>query len=70
GYVYGGIKVWIENEHDVGHLTITTHEEGGGAFASIKTSGRLSFDPGDLVTIGQVADALIKLHEEMGDNHE
>jgi hypothetical protein len=70
GYAYGGIKVWIESEHDVGHLTIATHDEGGGAFASIKAAGRLSFDPGDLVTIGQVADALIRLHEEMGDNHE
>lgn len=66
GYVYGGIKVWIESEHDVGRLTIATHDEGGGAFASIKASGRLSFDPGDLVTIGQVSDALIRLHEEMG----
>ena len=65
GYAYGGIKVWIESEHDVGHLTITTHEEGGGAFASIKTSGRLSFDPGELVMIGQVADELIRLHESM-----
>lgn len=65
GYIYGGIKVWIESEHDVGRLTIATHDEGGGAFASIKASGRLSFDPGDLVTIGQVADALIKLHESM-----
>ena len=66
GYAYGGIKVWIESEHDVGRLTIATHDEGGGAFASIKASGRLSFDPGDLVAIGQVADALIRLHEEMG----
>ena len=65
GYIYGGIKVWIESEHDVGRLTIATHDEGGGAFASIKASGRLSFDPGDLVAIGQVADALIKLHESM-----
>ena len=65
GYAYGGIKVRIESEHDVGRLTIATHDEGGGAFASIKASGRLSFDPGDLVTIGQVADALIKLHESM-----
>lgn len=65
GYIYGGIKVWIESEHDVGRLTIATHDEGGGAFASIKASGRLSFDQGDLVTIGQVADALIKLHESM-----
>ena len=65
GYVYGGIKVWIESEHDVGRLTIATHDEGGGAFASIKASGRLSFDPGDLVAIGQVADALIRLHEAM-----
>ena len=65
GYAYGGIKVWIESEHDVGRLTIATHDEGGGAFASIKASGLLSFDPGDLVAIGQVADALIRLHEEM-----
>ena len=65
GYIYGGIKVWIESEHDVGRLTIATHDDGGGAFASIKASGRLSFDPGDLVAIGQVADALIKLHESM-----
>ena len=69
GYIYGGIKVWIESEHDVGRLTIATHDEGGGAFASIKASGRLSFDPGDLVAIGNVADALIKLHQDMGDNH-
>ena len=66
GYVYGGIKVWIESEHDVGHLTIATHDEGGGAFCSVKARGNLSFDPGDLVAIGQVADALIRLHEEMG----
>ncbi len=65
GYIYGGIKVWIESEHDIGRLTIATHDEGGGAFASIKASGRLSFDPGDLVTIGQVADALIRLHQDM-----
>ena len=65
GYAYGGIKVWIESEHDVGHLTITTHEEGGGAFASLKASGRLSFDSGELVMIGQVADELIRLHESM-----
>lgn len=70
GYQYGGIKVWIESDHDMGNMTIATHDEGGGAFASIKVSGRLSFDPGELVTIGQVADALIRLHEEMGDNHE
>lgn len=65
GYVYSGIKVWIGSEHDDEHLTISTHDEGGGAFASIKASGRLSFDPGDLVAIGQVADALIRLHESM-----
>lgn len=65
GYIYGGIKVWIESEHDVGRLTIATHDEGGGAFASIKASGRLSFDPGELVAIGQVADALMKLHQDM-----
>ena len=65
GYVYGGIKVWIENEHDVGRLTITTHDEGVGAFASIKANGRLAFDAGELVIIGQVADALIRLHEVM-----
>lgn len=70
GYIYGGIKVWIESEHDVGRLTIATHDEGGGAFCSLKATGHLSFDTGELVTIGHVADALIRLHEEMGDNHE
>lgn len=65
GYVYGGIKVWIESEHDVGRLTIATHDEGGGAFCSLKAKGHLSFDTGELVTIGHVADALIKLHESM-----
>lgn len=64
GYIYGGIKVWIESEHDVGRMTITTHDEGDGAFCSLKASGHLSFDPGDLATIGQVADALIQLHED------
>lgn len=70
GYIYGGIKVWIESEHDIGRMTIATHDEGAGVFCSLKGSGRLSFDPGDLVAIGQVADALIKLHESMGDGHE
>lgn len=65
GYIYGGIKVWIEARHDVGHLAITTHDEGGGPFCSLKASGHLSFDSGDLVAIGRVADALIKLHQEM-----
>jgi hypothetical protein len=70
GYIYGGIKVWIEAEHDIGRMTIATHDEGGGVFCSLKGSGRLSFDPGDLVAIGQVADALIKLHESMDADHE
>ncbi len=70
GYIYGGIKVWIESEHDIGRMTIATHDEGAGVFCSLKGSGRLSFDPGDLVAIGRVADALIKLHESMGDGHE
>ena len=65
GYVYGGLKVWIETRHDVGHLTITTYDAGGGPFCSLKASGHLNFDTGDLVTIGQVADALIKLHQDM-----
>lgn len=65
GYVYGGIKVWIEAKHDVGHIIISTHDEGGGPFCSLKASGHLSFDSGDLVAIGKVADALIKLHQEM-----
>lgn len=69
GYIYGGIKVWIESEHDIGRMTIATHDEGAGVFCSLKGSGRLSFDPGDLVAIGRVADALIKLHEEMGHDH-
>lgn len=64
GYIYGGIKVWIESEHDVGRMTITTHDEGDGVFCSLKARGHLSFDPGDLATIGQVADALIQLHED------
>lgn len=70
GYVYGGIKVWIESEHDVGRLTIATHDEGCGAFCSLKAKGHLSFDTGELVTIGQVADELIRLHESMGGEHE
>ena len=70
GYIYGGIKVWIEARHDVGHLAITTHDEGGGPFCSLKATGHLSFDTGDMVAIGKVADALIKLHESMGDGHE
>ncbi|MBK8872347.1 MAG: hypothetical protein IPN19_15270 [Elusimicrobia bacterium] len=70
GYVYGGIKVWIEAKHDVGHMTITTHDEGGGPFCSLKATGHLSFDTGDMVAIGKVADALIRLHQSMGDNHE
>lgn len=70
GYIYGGIKVWIEARHDVGHLAITTHDEGGGPFCSLKATGHLSFDTGDMVAIGQVADALIKLHESMGEGHE
>ncbi len=65
GYVYGGIKVWIEAKHDVGHISISTHDEGGGPFCSLKASGHLSFDSGDLVAIGRVADALIKLHASM-----
>lgn len=65
GYVYGGLKVWIETRHDVGHLTITTYDGGGGPFYSLKANGHLNFDTGDLVTIGQVADALIKLHQDM-----
>jgi hypothetical protein len=65
GYIYGGIKVWIEARHDVGHLAITTHDEGGGPFCSLKATGHLSFDTGDMVAIGRVADALIKLHQEM-----
>lgn len=65
GYVYGGIKVWIEAKHDVGHISISTHDEGGGPFCSLKASGHLSFDSGDLVAIGRVADALIKLHQSM-----
>ena len=65
GYIYGGIKVWIESEHDVGRLTIATHDEGGGAFVSLQAKGHLSFDTGDLVTIGQMADDLIALHESM-----
>ncbi len=65
GYVYGGIKVWIEAKHDVGHISISTHDEGGGPFCSLKASGHLSFDSGDLVAIGRVADALIKLHAAM-----
>lgn len=65
GYIWGGIKVWIESEHDIGRLTIATHDEGDGAFCTLKSSGHLSFDPGELVKIGQVADALIKLHESM-----
>lgn len=69
GYIYGGIKVWIEARHDVGHLAITTHDEGGGPFCSLKASGHLSFDTGDMVAIGRVADALIKLHESMGEDH-
>ena len=69
GYIYGGIKVWIEARHDVGHLAITTHDEGGGPFCSLKASGHLSFDTGDMVAIGKVADALIKLHESMGEDH-
>ena len=65
GYVYGGIKVWIEAKHDVGHISISTHDEGGGPFCSLKASGHLSFDSGDLVAIGRVSDALIKLHASM-----
>ena len=65
GYIYGGIKVWIEARHDVGHLAITTHDEGGGPFCSLKATGHLSFDTGDMVAIGRVSDALIKLHQEM-----
>jgi hypothetical protein len=70
GYIYGGIKVWIEAEHDIGRMTIATHDVGGGVFCSLKGAGRLFFYPGDLVAIGQVSDALIKLHEAMGDEHE
>ncbi len=69
GYIYGGIRVWIEAKHDVGHMTITTHDEGGGPFCSLKATGHLSFDTGDMVAIGKVADALIKLHESMGEDH-
>ena len=65
GYIYGGIKVWIDARHDVGHLAITTHDEGGGPFCSLKATGHLSFDTGDMVAIGRVSDALIKLHQEM-----
>ena len=70
GYVYGGVKVWIDSKHDVGRLTLATVDEEGGAFITLKASGRLAFDAGDLVTIGQVADALIRLHDSMGGEHE
>ena len=69
GYIYGGIRVWIEAKHDVGHMTITTHDEGGGPFCSLKATGHLSFDTGDMVASGKVSDALIKLHESMGEDH-
>ena len=70
GYLYGGIKVRIDSEHDVGHLILATVDEGGGAFITLKARGRLAFDTGELVTIGQVADELIRLHESMGGEHE
>ncbi len=68
GFLFGGLKVWLESEHDIGRMVLCTVDEGGGAFVTLKANGRLSFDTGELVAIGKVADALIKLHEDM--NHE
>lgn len=65
GYLYGGLRVWIDNEHDIGRLTLTTVDEGGGAFITLKARGRLAFDTGELVMLGQVGDELIRLHDRM-----
>lgn len=70
GYLYGGLRVWIDSEHDIGRMTLTTVDDGVGAFITIKASGRLAFDTGELVTIGQIADDLIRLHDSMGGEHE
>lgn len=65
GYLYGGLRVWIDNEHDPGRLTLTTVDEGAGAFLTLKARGRLAFDTGELVMLGQVGDELIRLHDRM-----
>ena len=47
-------------------MKIRTLDEGAGAFIEIDTWGKLRFNRGELQTISQVADALIRLHEKHG----
>ncbi len=67
GYLYGGVKVWIDAKHDVGRLTLATLDDGGGPFLTLKASGLLEFDAGDLAQIASVGEALIQLHKSMDD---
>lgn len=68
GYRYTAISVDIMSDEDGESLNLLIADEGNGPFAQIDTTGKLRFDLGELALIGEAADALIKLHEDM--NHE
>ena len=64
GYQYSSVSVKIMSD-DGEVMKIRTLDEGAGAFIEIDTWGKLRFNRGELQTISQVADALIRLHESM-----
>lgn len=67
GYQYSSITADVVSD-DGGLIKIRTMDDGEGPFCEVEMFARMRFDVGDIAKIGQVADALIQLHE--GSSHD